>query len=410
MFSAFSSLIETAAQKAKELSDAGIGIAQEAGLIPELEKGYDVESEGVSDNSSLPLDPHSAATNASDTGINNSLIVDDIVGFVPPQLQSAAGEWKVFLRGVLAEENTFCLPVHHQLNDDTAMNRLHTICGLSREHLESILADVDASEVSAALMSNVLQFSPEAAAMRFRIVPKFVLEDLFWKHLVTRCRIYYRCSSMAAVLDAMDILNKETRLRPQDARKHGFGNPCNGAELQKVRDDVNASAMISQWLEGKRNAAKSELQSAVSSLQLLLNLTAKREVSELADSVRESCKYRKTKIAGILGDLQTSAHKLVGTDLEVDTGDVYVDLLNLNAQLHDAVAGYQALVESQQQQASASTKVASLSTSGSAVLVSSPTSHVNTSTSSPQRVSTLASPGADETAFSADLPWEDDED
>ena len=104
-------------------------------------------------------------------------------------------------------------------------------------------------------------------------------------------------------------------------------------------------------------AARSEIQSTLGSLQLLKNLVIKQEVSELADSVRESCKYRKGKVTAMLAELQNTSNTLTGTSLAPENGEVYQELMNLNEELHASIVGYTAMREkvlAQEQQSLAS--------------------------------------------------------
>lgn len=441
MFGAFSDFLATATQKAKELSDAGLEIVQSAGLVPELDKGYNVEEDEV--DAAAALHEAGQATSANDEGSRPSnstsdisvsaneidlMVPRDILSYIPPQLQSFSGEWSVFLQGALLDENSYCVSLRtfldHNRDGVETVERIASPA-LCRDVIEKIVkrseecADVSISPQS---MKAILEsFGGAVNTIRFQVVPKFVSEDRFWRNLVTKCNIFYRCSSIPILLDVLEAVNREPRITADESRRKGFGTVCNIASLQKVRDDVAAFGIVSQWLESKRTAARSELQSALGSLQLLQNLTSKREVSELSDSVRESCKYRKTKIASILGELQGSTSKLKGTDLDPDDGELYGDLVRLNTQLHDAIGEYTTVKERLERgEFSESTPPPPGGCSG--MPPHSPSSTVVLHDVSEGQTPVFGSPTdysrrrdgnnaeIDDTEFTADLPWEDEDD
>lgn len=452
MFGVFTEFLETASQKAKEYSDAGMDLIQKNGYLPQLEKGYNVDDDEGERNSSQSVAAKCDASNAPSAssthismndnnppagGPDGELPWEHVATFVPPQLQAYSAEWHEFLSGIVAEENTFCVPLHVYLDDAAAMDRLEAICGVTADKLRGIIEQIDHHEMGAKAMIDILEKFPDARQVRFQVVPKYTVEDKFWKHLMGRCRVYHQCPSISAALDAMDILHKEPRLvghhtehhhsssegdASKAARKHGYGSTLNASTLQEIRDKVNARQVLSQWFESKRNAARSEIQTALGSLQLLQNLLTKKEVSELSDSVRESCKYRKTKVTALLGELQGVSHKLVDTDLDVECGELYLDLVKLNSQLQAAISSYQRLKDG---------SVDSLTADG-AGMDAAIASHVAvtrgvdgnnspgssspwTNISKPSHSASSGSKGVElddaggESAFTAELPWEDED-
>lgn len=447
MFGAFTDFLETATQKAKELSEAGVDLVQSTGYL-QLEKGYNVEEETASGPAAAAVstvvpqhnggrghrrigstnsDAASQSPHRSNSATEADLHWEHVATYVPPQFQAYAGEWQEFISGVVAEENSYCVPLTVFVDDASVMARLHAICGINADQLAKIVDDVAAHEMDAKAMVDVLERFPAAGQVRFHVVPKYVVEDRFWKNLLARCRVYHQCPSITAVLDTMDLLHKEPRLESGAPRKNGFGSASNAATLQEIRDKVCARQILSQWFDSKRNAARSELQTALGSLQLLQNLVGKREVSELSDSVRESCKYRKTKITALLGELQTVSHKLVDTELDVEHGELFLDLVKLNSQLQDALQNYQRLKESEGNNGDGTA-----ATVGAAALVrpssglatpnaehnSSPRDTSSTSWTNVSKPTSVASTskvdptgdGAGESAFTAELPWEDEDD
>jgi hypothetical protein len=250
-------------------------------------------------------------------------------------------------------------------------------------------------------MAKILEEYPDVNRVRFEVVPRVVSEENFWTNMLWKCHAFRRCNSVEMALKAASALMPERRAMAGGTRRKNYGLPNVENELQQLRDRVGACTLKAQWLDSKRRAARSEVQASLGSFQLLSNLISKREVSELADSVCESCKYRKAKTASLLGELNSSPKEVEGTDLAVDQGELYIDLLRTNEELHRVLEQYERMSK---EGASSPTLLArSMSRESSDVVIVSPTGTKN--------VQDHPADAAErpDNAFTAELPWDEEE-
>lgn len=252
----------------------------------------------------------------------------------PKQLRDRASEWKVLVEGVLHDENTYVIPPSRILAASSpALQRLEQLGELVRirDEVESPVS-VPTSFVDGVLSSSTIQ------ELRYSIVPRFVIETHFWENAYWRITVLRGCQSIQAALDLIDVLNTETSART-DVRKRNIGSWDNASHLASIRDKVRQEFDRSSWAQSKASAVREAIASASSSCQLISSLVAKRDASELGESVLESCKYHKVKVAALLGELG-GAEAAVGTDLDPNGGELHTQLENLNEQLRACIAAF----------------------------------------------------------------------
>lgn len=462
MFGAFSSFLE---DTAKQISSASEGLIQNISVTLDTTLGTAAQDDDKDKGSDVGDHQDLLSSHSVIHTLNGPAFA-----LPPVALEKYAAEWTIVLHGLLEDENTFSVPLSQVFGDAESRQRLeaHQFAPCSSEDLEQLwtAALIEGASPHETLIHAVVN-SPEAQKTRFEIVPRFVSEGSYWAALLTRVALLHRCSTLEQLLEVMEVLNREPR-RDQGSssssstipeahnetapsttglRRKGFGRLDNVVLMQNIRDQVLAKRTVTSWIEQRLQAARSEIQSTLGSLQLLRNLVLKEEVSELADSVRESCKYRKGKVTSLLADLQNATSTVVGTPLEPDNGEVYLELVNVNEELHACIVDYAAMrqkvIEKQQHlqereltegavtgallvggasphfdaSGSASSKNGALSSStamvGAQVNTASAGTPVGGSGSSGTDSSTggfvkVSNPDAD-AEFTPDLPWDDDE-
>ena len=381
MFGAFSSIIEAAQKTALDLTEVSRELVHKTGLM-ELEKGYNKEDEAVE-----------AGDRVGDTAAAGEAPPKNSVLAMPPHLAASLAEWNSFISEVLREENTYSVPPSTILENTEAVSALQALnIKLPPEAAASI------STLSESVMSSVLEV-PGVNELRFRISPKYVLDDHFWNNLAWRATLFQQCTALGQLLDVMDIVNKQPPF--EGSRKRNLGNPANAGALQHIRDVVGATSITSQWLESKRAAAQAELQSALSAVQLLSSLSTKKEQSELSESVCESCRYRKSKVTALLGEVQASASKFEGTDLAPESGELYRELVDVNTSLHDVLTVYAGI---------GAGAASPDSTTFSPMMIGTGGSSVGGSEAKPNSADHGGKAYEEDTEFNAQLPWDDDDD
>ncbi|RNF25146.1 uncharacterized protein Tco025E_02294 [Trypanosoma conorhini] len=347
MFGALSALVETASARAKILTDEGYELAKQIGIL-DVEGDDHGASGRISEiKGGTASAAAAAAATAGDTESQPSVVTrvtKELLILPPPQWESPAEEWMLLAEAAFTEENSCIIPPKTILGDASLASKL---CGLL--NLESIAnlpeppvaSECEPSqEVVAWLMA-----SPEKLGFRSAVVPRHVSDGQYWVNICWRFGLFRVCRSASQMLDVMEVASTEPN--PLDTtgalRKKGIGVPNAARHWQQLRETLNRRREMTAWVEEQISTVQQELELASSSLQLLTNVVSKRETTELGDSVSESCKYHKTKLGRLMGELKSQQEKLVNSVICPDHGSLFQQLVKINDQLRAKLGAYASL-------------------------------------------------------------------
>eukprot|EP00672_Neobodo_designis_P025074 CAMPEP_0174851050 /NCGR_PEP_ID=MMETSP1114-20130205/21278_1 /TAXON_ID=312471 /ORGANISM="Neobodo designis, Strain CCAP 1951/1" /LENGTH=401 /DNA_ID=CAMNT_0016085555 /DNA_START=32 /DNA_END=1237 /DNA_ORIENTATION=+ len=338
-------------------------------------------------------------------------------------------EWRTLIQGVLEDENTFLIAGGRLLADDRVAQRLH---GDDAFDFSRIPAPPSSFDTETKPWIACIGEPEGFANLRYHLVPALVSEENFWHNCVWRLRALRSMRTVAGALAFLRIVNTEPTAPPEDPdapRLRNIGRHDNGRALSALEASVSRHRKAAEWGATKADTLKAELSSCRSNLQLLRNLMAARDLEqmELAQSVRESVEFHKTKLASHIADIDNADEEALAAAplLAPPEGALYAEALEVNASVQGALREYavyetdiaadlKAREEKERRDASPPAQgtplAAGSATSGSSpviVLAPSPNDAVTSpATGLPHGTGS----NGDDAAFNATVPWDDDDD
>ena len=222
--------------------------------------------------------------------------------------------WRTLILNLLCDENTFVIAPQRLLEQvkDVEAKLLHFLVAGSA--LPVILpADADAPTDFISHCSTRIQ------AMHFRLAPVVVQDHHFWKNVHWRIRLLQLTESVENALQVIRIVNTEPTPKPEttpvavsDAaevkevkRKRNIGVWDNGPLLDRQAESVRAALETDVRFKQLFDRVRAEISGSNGSRQLLQNVLCSphTESMELAESIADSCKFHKTKLAKHLAAL-----------------------------------------------------------------------------------------------------------
>eukprot|EP00759_Apiculatamorpha_spiralis_P006388 PhF_6_TR13692/c0_g1_i1/m.22072 len=139
---------------------------------------------------------------------------------------------------------------------------------------------------------------------RFELVPRATSDTLFWSNLFWRLRELGKAnSSQCKLLEVLQMLNTEPTPTPEGApRKKNIGVGNNGATIEGIVKKVETWIRHRAKSETLCEGAKEDMRSARDNVRLLSTLNDRSDV-ELRESIFQSCRYQKQKLASRISDL-----------------------------------------------------------------------------------------------------------
>ncbi|KAH9579831.1 hypothetical protein LSM04_002442 [Trypanosoma melophagium] len=349
MFSAFTSLVQTATEHAKKLTDEGLEFVKQTGML-DLEEGYnDEEKEVLHDKEVSEIkETSSELLNTEETqreekqnkyGVTNKLLT-----VPPPEWESPVEEWKMVTEAALMEENTCIVPPNSITENEEIASQLCKCLKVDSITDLPIPADVDACKPSKEVVDWLLS-SPVKLEFRSSLVPRLVEDEDYWVNVSWRFHLYQMCRNTDQLLDLVEIASTEPN--PVDTtgtqRKKNIGVSNNTEYWKQLRDKVQSKRALTHWIQEQINNVNHEIELASGNLQLLTKIIKKREVTDLGNSVCESCKYHKTKLSRLMGDLESEQEKLNDSVLSTKQGSLFTQLVETNEMLRVKIEAYTAL-------------------------------------------------------------------
>ncbi|KAF5226535.1 hypothetical protein ECC02_000036 [Trypanosoma cruzi] len=345
MFDALSALVETASAKAKLLTEEGYELVKQTGML-ELEEGYDDTNCGTTEVKCKTAPAAECVTSKESEGPCPAVtrVTKDLFFLPPSQWESPAEEWTLLAESALMEENSCIIPPERILGEESLVSKL---CGLLNVDSIEKLPEIPKFSECKPSQELVDWLTSETECIEFRslLVPRHVSDEQYWVNTCWRFFIYRMCRNGSQLLDVMEVVSIEPK--PVDTtgvlRKKRIGVPNNATHWKKLRETLNCRREMAAWIEEQISTVQHEIELALSNLQLLTNITMKRETTELGDSVSESCKYHKAKLDRLMGELKLQREKLGESVLCPDHGSLFAQLANVNDQLRVKLEVYASL-------------------------------------------------------------------
>jgi hypothetical protein len=230
-------------------------------------------------------------------------------------------------------------------------------------------------------------------------VPRLVSDEGFWSNATWRVQCLRQAKDATTAMALLRLLNTEPSPKPTDdsaPRLKNVGLHDNAAALDQIDAEVHNMRQMAEWAANKRDTIVAEIASSRSNLHLLCNVMTSSAESgiELAESVRDSCAFHKSKLAGHIVDLENRGDSLPA-DMVAPSGQLFKDLLQANEELHIALREFvswrEAAVEAAARGSPGTRQASSPLTSGPAVAGEVATAPTND-------------------AFQAHVPWDDEDD
>ncbi len=392
------------------------GIDVVAAQVGDAAKLDDAYSEKPTTESGAP-DGAAAEPTESSNGLNLPPWENPPVQFIDHK-----EEWKELILGMLLDENSCIVSSSHLFSVDGVQQKFDQL--VNDETALPAMSTAESESLKRAIQVAIAGHLSEAERLRFRICPRWVSDAHLWENLTFRLVTFHRCKAIEQCLDVLDLVNTEPTPRPvgltaeggvtaeDSVRKRNVGSWLNAATLQQIRDSVLAKRSVTEWSKSKKTQALDIIENGKNAYQMLSNLLQNpNESVELLDSVAESCKYHKGKIAAIIGELSSpGAAEKVPESFGLTNGPIFEQLLALNEDLHKVLETYGA--RPAQPLASSSSNPhqghsPSQSTPSGSTAISAPT--LQRSSSKAGSGSPTGFADTDTTAFNAQLPWDDDE-
>lgn len=371
MFSSWASTLQSTIAQATE----AVSSAQEAFFAMENPQNEEESSKAVADSNVSPADLLMAPAN------------------IAPQ------HWSIVLDVAFKDSNFFVIPPSRIFESTAISEKLLSLGMLDVVKIVPTKTEIDPAGLAPLAGHDLV------AATHYSVMPRFISDELFWQHCLWRLGVLRQCTSINQLVDTYEAITHEENVSEPRQRLRGVDNSKLCSEL---RSRALAAQQNVDWMNEKQRAVDECLKNSGGSCQLLSTFIAKKEQTDLSDSVFESCKYHKTKLASLIGELETNTSRLVGTDLDPQgNGERYNELMLQNTELLNAIAAYSTmLVEMRESQ-----KLAQVSHDESLSPTTLPVEGLPVATES----SVVAAPPVSGTVdsddeFSVKLPWDDDED
>eukprot|EP00755_Sulcionema_specki_P038734 Sspe_Gene.111447::Locus_93529_Transcript_1_1_Confidence_1.000_Length_1044::g.111447::m.111447 len=232
-------------------------------------------------------------------------------------------------------------------------------CFLVAPRDPSTLSDSEEAMLKACGMYEVLQFGftdeeyeqsiPQARAaatdpamvdIRLKLVPKWVSERDFWRNYFWKVRELGRCCDLSKVRVVLTVMNSDPDPYPIDdpstdkKRRKNQGLLQGDDKIQEILGKVEEEEKARQWVEGMVKQIDDEVRCCNDNVVLIRRVQQRANTTspELRESVYESCKYHKQKVASLLGQLDGMPMEKRGEALGPES-DLVKKLVAVNEQL-----------------------------------------------------------------------------
>ncbi|ORC90779.1 uncharacterized protein TM35_000072030 [Trypanosoma theileri] len=353
MFGVLTSLVQTATEQAKKLTDEGLEFVKQTGVL-DLEEGYNDEekstgldnkevTETTQETSSEVKSEEKEKTKEKERKKQDETccVTKQLLTIPPSEWESPVEEWQMIAESVLMEENTCIIPPSRIIENKEIASKICKCLKINSIANLPTPAEVDACKPSKEVVEWILS-SSEKMEFRSSLVPRLVGDEDYWVNLSWRFHLYHMCRNTDQLLDLVEIVSTEPD--PVDKtgtqRKKNIGVPNNTEYWKKLRDEVQSKRALKHWIQEQVNNVNHEIELACGNLQLLSKLIKKRETTDLGNSVCESCKYHKTKLSRLMGDLAAEQEKLNDSELSVEHGSLFSRLVETNEMLRIKIEAY----------------------------------------------------------------------
>jgi len=152
---------------------------------------------------------------------------------------------------------------------------------------------------------------PPLHQVRFDLVPKWTNEQLFWSNLHWRLREFGKCDgTVSTVAELLKRTNTESA--ESTHRKKNTGVTDNKAMLEEIGKRYQQWVSIRSKCESLSTAAKEDMRSCRDNIRLLTSLDDRSD-GELRESIFQSCRYQKKKLATRIAEASSALTELMTT-------------------------------------------------------------------------------------------------
>eukprot|EP01065_Artemidia_motanka_P003317 TRINITY_DN11590_c0_g1_i1.p1 TRINITY_DN11590_c0_g1~~TRINITY_DN11590_c0_g1_i1.p1 ORF type:complete len:370 (+),score=123.27 TRINITY_DN11590_c0_g1_i1:67-1176(+) len=227
---------------------------------------------------------------------------------VPEQWSARKEEWAVLTRSLALESRTFTAGPRDSADASTEGE----CAALSAAGLEAVDWSWTDQDTEARTAASLKALEDEALnAVRLKLVPRAVRENAFWASYWWRVRELSKVRRTSQVRVLLDVL--------------GAGADGGGAVADRVEEEEKILASVSDVVRQCEDEMKTSVDNAalLRRMQQRYATGGKSDSPELMESVYESCKYHKQKVATLMGrleelpaDRQASVPQDIGSRLE----------------------------------------------------------------------------------------------
>jgi hypothetical protein len=387
MFSAFSGWVSSAADAVNRISDQGLDVVRQTGLIDALQ------------SATAPTNPAAAAST------DKQLAVKDFM--TPPAAwMGSSDEWQWCVKAAMNDINTCAITPTTMKSDENLWQEIYSLTtGLLNKSAATpevgpsataanLLNDVEGCYSPSADLVDFIQAHTDIYTVRSYVVPLFTSDENYWLNLGWRLALYQLCTNAGDLLTMMQTMSK------LPARLHDIANAAKratakAAEAQRATAARREAALASKisvkdeddsddgtdddekedevvkyvnkphltdnsaywsekqqqyeaeqekfaWLRETQERVKKEMELARGNVKLLDSLLQRQEASStLGVSVCDSCKYHKVKLSRLIGEICAApVENTKGTVLDAETGSLFVELFQCNEDVKNVLHAY----------------------------------------------------------------------
>ncbi|RHW72086.1 hypothetical protein DPX39_060045900 [Trypanosoma brucei equiperdum] len=339
-FASFTSFLQSTTDQAKKLTYDGLEFVKKAQCIDIEEKCERLSGLFALPDSVVSNEENEAKTATSEGDLVKSVIPKELVANPPTDWEEAAEEWSRLTMFSLQCVSSCLISPSAILENEAVTERLCALLGVNSVKDLPIPPQAGFCWPSQELVRWVLS-AKVVHEFRSSLVPRYISDEQYWVNISWRFQLYQMCCSALQLLDVMEaVATKPNVAGDVDADNTDTVSKNEDMNWQKLRHELTERYELAAWVEERCSAALAEVDLASANLHLLISLVQKGEVTDLGDSVLESCKYHKTKLSRLIGVAMAQPEKLLNSELCCEKGSLFARLVNMNKELGTVIESY----------------------------------------------------------------------
>nr|CCC91106.1 conserved hypothetical protein [Trypanosoma congolense IL3000] len=343
MFQSLAAFVQTTADQARKFTEESLHLAEKARTIDVEEKceaiaGWITRFHGApSADKEANLEKTAEEPGTGEPTIEKALFVNP-----PAEWEATNEEWERLTLLMMQSSAACTIAPSMILDDEEAVSKVCELVGVDLPEMLPKPSTVGACSPSEGLVQWILS-REEVHRFRSQLVPRYLSDEEYWANISWRFRLFQMCRNPSQLLDVMEITSSQRKSSTEE-KPSGVGGKCvvktDEISWQALRQELKELREHADWVRERCSTVKTELKLAAGNLQLLANFIKKGEVGELGDSLLESCKYHKTKLSRLLGNLKAQQERLENSELCCEKGTLFLQLVDFNEQLRKTIEAY----------------------------------------------------------------------